>query len=199
MAAQLKTVQRAQKDQGNCAKCKNPLPAGGPYRYYRPGFRSRAKVTLCMKPECTPRRSQLESSRMSTAYESIESAQDSIPDLARIEEIEEAIQQCANEIRDVADEYESSISETPMLEATLRDRVDELEQFADDLESLELDEEPGAPESPSANPADYGADFTAELTEAIEAHEKAYLEWESARDQAVEDAKETALDALANL
>lgn len=140
MPAQLKTVRRAQKPQGDCSHCKTPINAGDPYRYWKPGFRSRTKIRVCMQAACTPKRSQLENSKMSDAYAAIEDAESIIQAAETIDEIRTALEECSQAVQTVADEYSEAISETPMLEATLQEKVDELESFAGDLDATELED-----------------------------------------------------------
>jgi DNA repair ATPase RecN len=125
---------------------------------------------------------------MSEAYAAVEYAEDTIEALTTVEEISEAIQECASQIRDVSQEYEDAIEAMPALEDTVREKIDELDQFADDLESLDFEDEPEEPDLTMFT----GEDAAEKLTEARE-------EWEKKRDQAVEEAKEIARDGLANL
>lgn len=188
--AQIKHVKRAQKDQDKCAGCGKALPAGSEYRYYKPGFRSRTKIRLCMSESCTPRRSQLESSKLSEAYAAIETAEDRLNDtgtpdepvVLTVEDVQEIIDECASEIRRISEEYEASIEAAPMLEDTIREKIEQLDQFADELESLSLDDEPEKPERDEF-------DDDEEFAEALD-------EYQSELEEARDTAREAARDAL---
>jgi hypothetical protein len=140
MSAKVKHVAKAQKDQGKCSKCQTPLPAGSEYRYFKPGFRSRVKVRRCMKPECTPKRSELDTSRMSEALGAQEDGEAAIHDATEITDLKQAVEDTAAQAREVIDAYEDAISETPMLEDQLREKIDLLDQWADALEGYDPEE-----------------------------------------------------------
>lgn len=140
MSARVKHVTKAQKDQGKCSKCGTPLPAGCEYRYFKPGFRSRVKVCRCMKPDCTPKRSELDTSRMSEALAAQEDGEAAIHAATEIHELKQAVEDTAGQARDLAEQYEDTISETPMLEDQLREKIDILETWADALEGYDPEE-----------------------------------------------------------
>lgn len=50
-------VKAARKHQGTCEKCGCELPVGSPYRYWE--FRYGGTHKRCMKPECSPKASDL--------------------------------------------------------------------------------------------------------------------------------------------
>lgn len=185
--AQIKHVTRAQKDQGKCSGCGKELPAGSEYRYYKPGFRGRTKIRMCMSDSCTPRRSQLESSKLSEAYAAIEHAEDQLNATGNgegyvltVENVQEIIDECASEIRNLSEEYEQSIEAAPMLEDSVREKIELLDQFADELESLSLDEEPEKPEEALFDDPD-------EYADALKDYEK---DLEEARENARSEAED---------
>jgi hypothetical protein len=141
MAAKVKTVQKAQKDQGSCSKCGTALPAGSAYRYFKPGFRSRIKVRRCMKSECTPKRSELETSKLAEVYAAQEVAYDSIAAAESFQDLSDAITDLESAAQEVLDDYESQVDEHPFMEETVRDRIDALQSFVDDLSGFSPDEE----------------------------------------------------------
>lgn len=194
--AQVKTVKRAQKDQGKCSKCGVPLPAGNGYRYYKPGFRSRVKIRRCLKPECTPLRSELESSRMSEVYSAQEECEKAIADALTESDVRDALDECSLRVQTVLDEYQASIDGLPMLEATLADFMSEIEMFREELDGVEPEvfDDP-APEKPE------GGDFETEESykEAMADFDSALAEWEHARLESLEDSKSAANDALSNI
>lgn len=204
--AQLKTVQRAAKDQGECSKCHEPLPKGCAYRYYRPGFRSRVKIRVCMKTECTPRQSELDSSKLSDALAAIESARDEIEAAETVEAVREALETCAGAINDVAQEYEDAIEAAPMLEDQLRDKIGQLEDFSSELEGIDLEDEPDQPvedAEPEREKYDDDVDgdraFEDAHDEWLNAHEafpQELEDWKQECEDALQEAKEAAKDAL---
>jgi hypothetical protein len=136
----LKTVKKALKAQGNCSKCGAELPVGGSYRYYRRGFRG-PKIKVCMKSECTPKESERENTRMSTVYEAQESAREAIDAAETVAELESALEQAADTAREVLDDYQQSMDSSPtLLEQKLMPKIEALEDFASECESVVFDE-----------------------------------------------------------
>lgn len=128
-----------------CSKCGGILPVGSAYRHASPGFRGR-KIVRCMKPECSFRQSDLTTSKMSSAYAAIESAEDILSNgMGSLDDIRSTLQQAADEIRDVAQEYRDANhawGETNGAENyEWVEKADELEGFADELENWEPSEE----------------------------------------------------------
>jgi hypothetical protein len=200
MPVQVKTVQKARQDQGECVNCHDKLPAGKPYRYFKPGFRSKQKIRVCLRPECTPRRSQLVTSRMSDAYSAVEDAETAVQDATTESDVKEALDECLSRIEEVMSEYEDSIQAAPMLETTLADIVANLEGLIDSLSGVEIEEfDDPAPTKPELNPDLSGDAAKDELKEAMADYEADILEWENARDESLADAKDSANDALSTL
>lgn len=208
MPAKVKSVTKAQKDQGSCTKCHELLPAGAPYRYFKPGFRSRTKIRRCMKPECTPRRSELESGKMASAFEAQENALDSINETTDFDEIREILDECADAARDVLGEYEDSLSEHPMLEESVRPQIDALEEWVDSLDGFSPDEgeeepeEPTEPERPDTEDEDELREYEQqndEFLNELSAFEGVHQEWEDTRSDLLEAAREEARELLESL
>ena len=107
--ARVHTVMKSRKDQGTCGNCGAPLPAGTGYRWFTVGFRSNYKYKRCLKSECFPRPSVLESSKAATIYAAQESFEDSIDSLTTVDEIQDAVQEVADAVREVADEYREAL------------------------------------------------------------------------------------------
>jgi hypothetical protein len=154
MPARVKTV-KAMKPY-TCTKCHDPIEKGETYRYFKPGFRGRIKVRRCLKPECAPRRSELEDNKLSAVYEAQEDAEtnirslkwdDSVPWEEQFGDIESALQEAAGAATDVADEYEQAIDGLPaMNEDRFGPWRDALTDWANELESW------SAPDEPSPEP-----------------------------------------------
>lgn len=144
--ARVKTVKKAQKDQGACEKCGTALPVGSAYVHFKVGFRSKVKRVRCTQPACYPKPSELSASMMSDAYAAQEQAHEDIDswdpsDEAEdkgLSDLEEILSNAAAAANDVASQYEDSISNAPMLEDSLREKVDMLEAWASELESPDL-------------------------------------------------------------
>jgi hypothetical protein len=161
--ARVTTIQAAKKDQGVCGRCGDPIHAGDGYRHFTPGFRSRNKQVRCMKPACTPRPSELTNSKLSEAYAAQEDAQATIGQAATMDDITSALEDAAGRAREVAEEYESAVQAAPMLEDQVRESIDALETWADELDNPNFDEfEPKC--------AECGEDIT-ETDEEVYVHE----------------------------
>lgn len=132
-----------------CGKCGDEIKVGGPYRWFTVGFRSHAKRIRCMKPACTPKMSERESSNLSTIMAAQEDASEQLNalDAATVEtdDVETIVQGVGETVKEVADEYRQADESfggggnTPNGE-----RADTLESSADTLESwrFEGDSEP---------------------------------------------------------
>jgi methyl-accepting chemotaxis protein len=66
-----------------------------------------------MQPDCTPAPSELDSSKMSGAYAAIEAAEKTINASGDVDEIGQALEDCASEIEGVRDEYQDSYDSLP--------------------------------------------------------------------------------------
>ena len=132
-----------------CDKCGVVIPKRSAYRHYKVGFRSRHKYVRCMKSECTPRPSELESSLASGAYAAVEGAEDSLSGAACAQDITDALEEAASGIREVADQYRESAEAMGGAGSDMEERADTLESAADELESHQVeyeDPEDGATE-----------------------------------------------------
>lgn len=146
--ARVHTVNKSQKDQGNCEVCKVKLPKGSSYRWFSVGFRSKYKHVRCMKTECNPKSSQLESSK----YADIYAAQENfvVDDLETKDDIEEAVHEFAEAVRQVASEYNDAAinpNTGEVFNTLAEERGQALEEVADELEGWEYNEEPEPCES----------------------------------------------------
>ena len=152
--ARVHYVKAARKEQGKCGKCGDDLPKGQPYRWYSVGFRSHYASKRCMKSTCSPRQSELESSKLSSVYSAQEGAEDELAALRNGEpQDQQAVQDVmtgfAEAVRETADEYREAdeaiggggtgtISE---------ERADLLNEAADELDGF----------SPQADPEQFEA------------------------------------------
>lgn len=167
----VKTVKRAQKDQGTCSKCGDALPAGSPYRYWKPMFRSRFKMRRCMKPTCSPRMSELESSAISEIYAAMENAEDVASQFETGEGVEETqeLTDAITEVQEAIDAVAGGYREAD--EAFGGSGATQHAERADELESIQLD-----------------ANF--EEFEGNEEDEEEVRDWRAAQAQILRDALE---------
>lgn len=142
------TVKKARKAQGSCGRCGDALPKGSAYRWWK--FRYGGKRKRCMKPSCAPRGSDLTSSdKLSRVYAAQENLEDAIAEWDResVHDLQAAAEAAAEEIREVAQEYQDSadsiresFSESPTADEC-EERAQELEDWADEIESAASDME----------------------------------------------------------
>lgn len=86
-----------------------------------------------------PRPSQLTQSKMSAALAAAESLEDSIKSATTPQDLVDALNQAAEEIKAVADEYEDSLGNMPTQEGgvaeAMQEKIDGLTEWGDALES----------------------------------------------------------------
>jgi hypothetical protein len=146
--ATIHNVKRAQKSQGSCGSCGTEVNAGDPYLWYTVGFRSGFKRVRCTKPECYPRPSDRESSKLASIYSAQENAESSIASLdnpdSLVDDIETILNELADEITAVAEEYrEAAVNPNTgvTFNTDAEERADTLESGADELRSFSPDSE----------------------------------------------------------
>jgi hypothetical protein len=132
---------RASKRTRTCRTCGHEIKPGESYRYFEPRYGP--PVMYCH--EHYPRRSHMTTSKLGSLYDAQDdfdaSAIDSIDDL------QGALQTIADTAREVASEYEDSISNMPEglqegpTAEDMREKIDALEAYADELEQFEPDVE----------------------------------------------------------
>jgi hypothetical protein len=145
MAVKVRIIKKSMAEYA-CGKCGDTIPKGAEYRYFKPGFRGRVKVRRCMKPECAPKMSELDTSKFATVWDAIETAQVDIEAATTLSEIESALSECADSSEEVAQEYTDAQDAAPMTTDLLQERIDMLEGYANDLRAWTPDddlEEPG--------------------------------------------------------
>lgn len=139
-------TQVARKDQGSCNKCGTALPPGTRYHKYYIGFRSNYAYKRCTKPECFPRPSERESSKMAGVYAAEEGFEDALAALdagdpeADASSIEDALAAFAEGVREVAQEYRDASSEWEQNSGgenyEWTEKADGLESAADEIENF---------------------------------------------------------------
>jgi len=140
--ARVRTVNKAQKDQGTCGACSTPLPRGCTYRWWK--FRFGPKRVRCMDTKCSPARSQLTQSEYYGALYDAEDAFNKDIDAANnVEDVATALidaNQAVEEIRSELEEKYSAIEEhfpsgCPNME-TIEERQGACEELASELDNL---------------------------------------------------------------
>lgn len=129
---------------GTCEKCRTELPKGSAYRHFKVGFRSRYKHVRCMSDACTPRASELESSKIAAVYAAQEDAGDALDALdetATAEDIEEIVRAVAEACREVASEYEEASTDDngTVWNTDAEERAGTLNDAADTLDDFDSD------------------------------------------------------------
>ena len=159
--ARIQYVQRAQArypkgDDGKPDRSADPIPLtcerdgtlinkGEPYRWFKVGFRSNYKHIRCMKPECTPRPSELESSNLATAYAAQEDALDSANSVDNPDDAQQVVDEFSSALQELAEEYRTA-SENPntgvVFNTDAEERADTLESAAGELDGFDPPELP---------------------------------------------------------
>jgi hypothetical protein len=119
---------------------------GDSYRWIK--FNRRPKRVVCMKPSCAFRRSDMTSSdKLSQLYAAVETAEDTISswDGEDVSTLESAMEDLANEVREVAEGYgesadnmEQAFTSGSSLIDEIREKQESLNSWADALEALDF-------------------------------------------------------------
>lgn len=137
------TVQkaRASKRTRTCRVCGHEIQPGEMYRYFEPRYGP--PVMYCA--EHYPARSHMTSSKLGPLYD----AQDDFApsECENLEDLQSALSTIADTAREIASEYEESISNMPEglqegpTAEEMREKIDALESYADELEGFDPDTE----------------------------------------------------------
>jgi len=136
-----------------CCRCPEPIVKGE--KYYKWAIKSQRGGTVYQQHTSHGhvKQSQLTHSKMSGAYAAIEGAEESLASASDPEEVREALSCAKDEIEAVRDEYQESLDNMPEnlqqgdTGQQIQERIDELESFADVLDSAhseieDFDDEP---------------------------------------------------------
>lgn len=133
---------RSSKRTRTCRTCGHVIQPGEAYRYFEPRFGP--PVMYCA--EHYPARSHMTSSKLGPLYDEQDNFTPS--DYETVEDLQAALSAIADTAREVASEYEESISNMPEglqdsspAAEEMREKIDALEAYADQLESFEPDVE----------------------------------------------------------
>jgi hypothetical protein len=170
----LSYVRAARKPQGKCGGCGVPIVPGDSYRSWPLGYRSKARGVRCMKPACSPRRSEIESGIMADAFAAQEDCAAEIDAAVAVADITDALETCAQSAQDVASQYEDAVSRAPMLEESVRGKIEALETWADDLGRFDPAAEFGLGDADAETSVDYDTlqavkDAAREVVDGLEA------------------------------
>lgn len=166
----VKSVKKARKDQGECGGCGEPIKAGDAYRWWTVGFRSRYKNKRCAKcplPPPSARESNPKISTVMAAQEAFGAAMGAAGDrdgfVSALTDYAEGIRDAASQWNESADEMESGFGHETEQSNEQRERGENAEAVADEIEqgAEQLDEEPEEGESPE--------DFIERLRDAAQA------------------------------
>jgi hypothetical protein len=187
--AKVHTIEKSRKDQGECGKCGKPLPAGTGYRYWMPYFRSNTKRVRCLDAACTPPYSELESGKAATIYAAQEAFEENVKGLDTKDDIEAAVQEVADAVSEVAEEYRSALDAWEYGNEQLEEKADHYESQHSEIESWEFD---GAEEwDRCEDHEEADADRDSESVEACDDCQLSKEEWlEEIRDAAREQVNE---------
>jgi hypothetical protein len=125
------------KDGLRCGKCGDPIRKGiDRRRTFAVGYRG-YEQTRCMKPECTPTRSELESSMVGSVYDAVDSVE--LSAAGSLEDLESIRDEIAGVIDEVVSDYESN--EMFEINYDLQERVDTLQSASDELQNWSPEED----------------------------------------------------------
>lgn len=134
---------RAARTPRRCISCGHEVQPGEPYKRAEPRY----GPMLIWCASCTPRASQMTSSKLSTVYAAQEDFASEIEGLDNAADIEAALVTVAEAAEEVAQEYQESIDampeglqEGPTAEE-MREKIDLLEGYAQDLQAWSPDED----------------------------------------------------------
>jgi hypothetical protein len=177
--ARIYTAQKSRKV-WTCGKCGRELPVGSTVLSFTVGFRGREQKR-CDQPDCYPKASERESSRVADVYAAIEGVDFS--SASSLKDIQSGVQEVIDALEEVGNEYESN--EMYDINQDLQDRANTLIDAASELSDWEsgLEDEP--------QESDYESQIGEELTE-----EESRDMYEDDHDAWIETAAQAAMDAI---
>ena len=190
-------VKSTRGEEYRCNGCSEKIVAG--QQYYEWSF-FRSKPTRRHASHGYPKGSMLCEGKMSGAMAACESLEEALGGLETPEDIAQEVQTCMDSMQEVIDEYEEAINNFPNSEEQNRERIDQIQNCIDELDSArgEIEsEELNDLEDASLLPhqAVDGEELTPEQEEENEA-KKAELEGEN--EEKLSGWRTTVEDALGN-
>jgi hypothetical protein len=191
----------------SCERCSSKIVAGEQYYEwsFRYGGTHRQHVA-----HGSPKQSQL-TPKMSGAYAAVEAAEDAIASAESVNDLKAALEECASEIDNVAQEYQDSFDAIPenlqqgCPAQEMQEKSEALQSFSEELTGNDLEnfdkEEPVEPVEPVREGEDGPLD-TPEYREWESAHkdwETAHGEWQTLHEEHLEEQRSAAEEIIGNL
>lgn len=148
-------VKSARKPQGNCESCGKPIEVKTPYKWVQARFgpkRSRHEDCPGWRP------SELTGSKLATAYEGQEDAEDALDELklesyldapdSLVEDLQSISNDCAERYEECGQDYQDGLDNMPEglqegdVGQEMQQKIDALEEAASNLRDLELPDVP---------------------------------------------------------
>jgi len=144
----VKRVNKARKAQGKCGNCGKPIEVGDSYVWHQ--FKFGSKRVRCDSAACYFKPSELTTSdKLSRLYGAQENAEGQLDDWSREDtaDLQAIVDEAANEIREVAEEYRESASNMeehfpggcPAIDEC-NEKGDECDGWADELDGVDFEE-----------------------------------------------------------
>lgn len=211
-----------------CGKCHQEIKVGDPYLWWAnrsPGMRGGMKRYRCAKPECYPKPWETEGNpkRAALMQAEAEAEQALSAEFSDAADLESIMSDFASTVRDIAQEFidsadniESGFGTATYQSDELRERGENLESAADELESVDFEDPPerddftgemvcpecggsGVDDESEAEDPDDRACSKCKGEGEIEDEETAEHEYEEALDQWREEQREKASEAMSEV
>lgn len=167
-----------------CGRGGHEIPAGAPYSWAKPGFRTRTPLIRCAAHPFRP--SELTTSLASGPMAAQEDFDDALSaldetDAGALDELTSALEEFQTAVREYAEQRREALDAWEYGNSQLEELADIAEEAADELEGHQVEEWSGDAEArdvdPGDEPDDTESDAYAEWEEATAAHEEAMREW----------------------
>jgi len=132
----INTVAAARKEQGTCQSCGKPIEVGQSYRWIKfryAGTRKRHSTCPSFRP------SDMTNAKYGQVYAAMESAEDALDGLSEfdsLDEVQEILNDCAEQAREVGEEYEESASNMESAFPNGAPKIDEIRESAEACEDF---------------------------------------------------------------
>lgn len=133
------TVKAARKPPGKCGGCGKDLGVGDGYLWWTMGFRSSHRKIRCLAAACYPLPSQRETSKAAGILAAQEAFTANLEGLESVDDVEAAVQEVADVIAEVRDEYQEALDAWEYGNEALQEKVDHYEAQASELDGWRYD------------------------------------------------------------
>lgn len=133
------TVKAARKPPGKCGSCSRELGVGDGYLWWTMGFRSSHKYIRCLATACYPRQSERETSKAAGILVAQENFEDRLAGLESVDDVEAAVQEVADAIGEVRDEYREAADAWEYGNTALEEKADHYEAQQSELDGWSYD------------------------------------------------------------